>query len=166
MRVTNDTQPLPAAMRSLTIDAADACRHSSASWPTAPPQSRGWTFARSTRNVGRRARWSVTNDATGTRVTARRPVADVHGLAIAAGELTVTLPPELARKLSVTIQQEDGALMAQADLDQLIARTDGRRRRAQRLGSAHRDRQPATGSVVTREPISVSESFIAHRHRR
>ena len=60
------------------------------------------------------------------------------------GQLTVTLPPELARRLSVTVQQEDGALMAQADLDQLIAQDRGWRRVPERLGAAHARSTAAT----------------------
>ena len=34
------------------------------------------------------------------------------------------LPPDLARRLTVTTQQKIGVVLAYADLDQLIARTD------------------------------------------
>jgi hypothetical protein len=102
---------------------------------------------------------SVTNEPGGTRVT----VASQSGKFMdwnRAGELTVTLPPDLARKLSVTVQQEDGVVMAQADLDQLVARTtDGA---IVLSGSARRvEITSQDGSVITREPISVTESFSA-----
>jgi hypothetical protein len=77
-----------------------------------------------------------------------------------AGEITLVLPPELARRLSVTTQQDTGVVLAQADLDQLIARTaDGE---VVLSGSARRIEIYAdNGDVFTRHPISVSESFSA-----
>ena len=77
-----------------------------------------------------------------------------------AGEITVTLPPELARRLSVTTQQEAGVLFAQADLDELIARgVDGA---VLLSGNARRiEVHNQNGSVIAREPISVTESFTA-----
>ena len=77
-----------------------------------------------------------------------------------AGQITVVLPPDLARKLTVTAQQDTGLLLAQAGLDQLIARTDdgvvvlG--------GSARRiEIHNVNGEVLTRDPIVVTESFSA-----
>jgi hypothetical protein len=77
-----------------------------------------------------------------------------------ASEITVTLPPEMARRLSVTTTQDKGVLLAQADLDSLVASNtfgavilSGSARRIEVTGQ--------DGSVVTREPISVSESFTA-----
>jgi len=77
-----------------------------------------------------------------------------------AGELTVTLPPELARRLSVTVQQDDGVLLAQADVDELVARnTDGA---VVLSGAARRiDIRSQDGDIVAREPISVTETFNA-----
>lgn len=77
-----------------------------------------------------------------------------------AGEITVVLPPELARRLSVTTQQEMGVVFAQADIDSLIARTvDGE---VVLSGSARRvDITNEHGDVATRDPIAVSESFRA-----
>ena len=156
MRVTSDTQPLPAAMRSLTIDTGrlPTLIRIVADRDAAEPRV-------DLRQVDKRqsagAALVVTNDPTGTRVTAggrsSRFMNWHHG-----GQLTVTLPTELARRLSVTVQQEDGALMAQADLDQLIARTeDGA---VVLSGSARRiEIDSRDGSVRTHDPISVSESF-------
>jgi hypothetical protein len=77
-----------------------------------------------------------------------------------AGEITVVLPPELARRVTVTTQQETGVVIAQADIDQLIARTvDGS---VILSGSARRvEISNEHGDVTTREPIAVSESFRA-----
>jgi hypothetical protein len=77
-----------------------------------------------------------------------------------AGELTLVLPPELGRRLTVTTQQDTGIVLAQADLDQLIARTDNGE--VILSGSARRiEIYTDNGDMVTRDPISVSESFSA-----
>jgi hypothetical protein len=76
------------------------------------------------------------------------------------GEITVVLPPELARTLAVTTEQDNGVVLAEADLDQLVARTDNGA--VILSGSARRiEVHTDNGSVRTREPISVSESFSA-----
>lgn len=77
-----------------------------------------------------------------------------------ASEITLVLPPELARRLTVTTQQEVGVVFAEADLDQLIARTD--EGAVVLSGSArHIEITTSHGDVNTREPILVSESFRA-----
>lgn len=158
LRVTNDTQPLPAAMRSLTVDATGSPALIRIVADRNAGEPRVDLRQIDTRQSGDAA-VVVTNDGAGTRVSFASPsgsVMDWHR----GGELTVTLPPELARRLSVTVEQEDGALMADADLDQLVARTtDGAvllRGSARRIDIASQD-----GSVKTRDPISVSESFRA-----
>jgi hypothetical protein len=158
VRVTTDTQPLPTAMRSLTVDAADSATLIRIVTDRAAAEPRV-----DLRQVDSRpsleAAVSVTNDPAGTRVSiASQPGAFMNWNQ--AAELTVTLPPELARRLSVTVQQEDGLLMAQANLDQLVARmTDGA---VLLSGSARRiDIVSQDGSVNTRDPILVSESFSA-----
>jgi DUF4097 and DUF4098 domain-containing protein YvlB len=76
------------------------------------------------------------------------------------GEITLVLPPELARGLTVTTQQDNGIVLAQADLDQLVARTDNGE--VVLSGSARRiEIRTDNGDVVTHDPISVSESFSA-----
>lgn len=77
-----------------------------------------------------------------------------------ASEITLVLPPEMARRLTVTTQQETGVVIAQADIDQLIARTgEGA---VVLSGSANNvDITAERGDVTTRKPISVSESFRA-----
>jgi hypothetical protein len=77
-----------------------------------------------------------------------------------AGEIKVVLPPDLARRLSVTARQDTGAVIAQADLDQLIAYTDDGT--VVLNGSARRiEIHNVNGRIVSRDPISVSESFSA-----
>jgi hypothetical protein len=156
LRVTNDTRTLPAGMRSLTIDTtgSPAMVHIVTDRSAAEPRV-------DLRQVDSRrsaqAALDVANDGTGTRVSFSAPSGafmDWHR----GGDLTVTLPPELAQRLSVTVQQEDGALRADADLDQLVARmSDGA---VFLSGSARRiEIDSRDGAVITRDPISVTESF-------
>jgi hypothetical protein len=158
LRMTTDTQPLPAAMKSLTVDTADSTTLVRIVADRAAAEPRvDLRQVDSRQSPG--AAVSVTNEPGGTRAT----VATQSGKFMdwnRAGELTVTLPPDLARKLSVTVQQEDGVVMAQADVDQLVARTtDGA---IMLSGSARRvEITSQDGSVITTEPISVIESFSA-----
>jgi hypothetical protein len=102
----------------------------------------------------------VSQDAQTTRVTVHGGTPDFMGWS-RAGEITVTLPPEMARRLSVTATQEKGVLLVQTDLDSLVA--DNTFGAVVLSGSARRiEITGEDGSVVTREPISVSESFVAH----
>ena len=77
-----------------------------------------------------------------------------------ASEVTLVLPPELARRLTVTTQQQMGVVIAQADIDQLIARSvDGT---VVLNGAArHVDITTEHGDVTSRRPVAVSESFRA-----
>ncbi|WP_029116074.1 hypothetical protein [Mycobacterium sp. URHB0044] len=156
LRVTNDTSALPAGMRSLTIDTtgSPAMVHIVADRNAAEPRV-DLRQVDSTRSA--QAALNVVNDGAGTKVSFSGP----HGAFMdwhRGGELTVTLPPALAQRLSVTVQQEDGALRADADLDQLIARmSDGA---VFLSGSARRiEIDSRDGAVVTRDPISVTESI-------
>jgi hypothetical protein len=158
LRMTTDTQPLPAAMKSLTVDTADSTTLVRIVSDRAAAEPRvDLRQVDSRRSPG--AAVSVVAEPGGTRIT----VPSRSGRFMdwnRAGELTVTLPPDLARKLSVTVQQEDGVVMAQADVDQLVARTtDGA---IMLSGSARRvEITSQDGSVISREPISVTESFSA-----
>jgi Putative adhesin len=157
-RVTTDTQNLPATMRSLAIDTGNmpvALRlitDREVSEPRAELR-----LINSIR--GGSHRLIVGNDAGGTRV-ALEGESTPWLQWTEAGEITVTLPPDQARRLSVTTQQETGVLLAQADLDQLIARTtDGE---VILSGAARRiEAHSRNGDVATREPILVTESFSA-----
>jgi hypothetical protein len=159
VRVVADTKNLPVDMRSLVINTGDVA---SAIRITADRDTREPTITmrqvRSTRSAAHSL--AVSEDAGVTRVAVSGGGTTPFLPWDRAGELTVTLPADMARRLSVTVQQQDGVLLAQADLDQLTARnTDG----AVVLdGSARRVELHTTdGRVVTRRPISVSESFRA-----
>ncbi|KMO80151.1 hypothetical protein MCHUDSM44219_02313 [Mycolicibacterium chubuense] len=77
-----------------------------------------------------------------------------------ASQITLVLPAELARRTTVTTQQDTGVVMLQADIDQLVARTrDG----AVVLSGSARDIDISNshGDVDTRDAVSVSVSFKA-----
>jgi hypothetical protein len=101
----------------------------------------------------------IDQDAQTTRISINGATSDFIGWS-RAGEITVTLPPETARRMSVTTTQDKGVLLVQADLDSLVASNtygavilSGSARRIEVSGQ--------DGTVLTREPISVSESFVA-----
>jgi Putative adhesin len=155
-RVITDTKPLPPAMHSLVVDTGElpvAVRITADRTVTEPRAD--MRMINSTRAGSHPL--TVTNEPTGTRVAISGEPSPYLQWG-RAGEITVVLPPELARRLTVTTQQETGVLMAQADLDHLIARTtngpillSGAARRVE-VHSEH-------GDVITRSAISVTESF-------
>lgn len=155
LRVVTDTQALPAGVRSLTIDSGGV-----------PAVVRLTTDASTTeprvdlRTVTRNddAKPSVTNDAAGSRVTLSDS-ASGFGPWKGAAEINVVLPPGVARGLSVTVNQQRGSLTTDADLDQLVAKTDGD---VALGGSARRvDVNVRRGDISTNAPIAVTESFTA-----
>ncbi len=77
-----------------------------------------------------------------------------------AGEIRLVLPPEVAQQLTVTAVQHMGVLFAEADLDQLITENSSG---AVILGGSARtvDITNDHGEVITRRPITVTESFRA-----
>jgi hypothetical protein len=157
-RIITDTQNLPTNMRSLTIDTSDipiAIRLTTDREATEPRAD--LRLVNSSRAGAHRL--TVGTDAAGSRISIEGGTMSWLEWA-RGGEITVTLPPEQARRLSVTTQQETGVLLAQADLDQLIARsTDGP---VILSGTARRiEVQSRDGDVTTREPISVTDSFVA-----
>jgi hypothetical protein len=157
-RVITDSKPLPGTMRSVVVDTGSVpvAIHITTDREAREPRA-DLRMVNSTRAGANPL--AVNTGATGTRVT-------INGEASTfldwgrAGEITLVLPPDLARKLTVTTQQDTGVVLAQADIDQLIARTDNGEvvlSGAARRIEIHTD----NGDVVTREPISVSESFSA-----
>jgi Putative adhesin len=157
-RVITDSKPLPAAMRSLVINTGSV------------PVAVRITADRDAREPRVDLRMvnsmraganplMVNSDSSETRITLSGEASTILDWS-RAGELKLILPPDLARRLSVTTDQEVGVVLANADLDQLVARTaDGEivLSGAARRIEVHTD----TGDVVTRDPVSVSESFSA-----
>jgi hypothetical protein len=157
-RVITDTKPLPVAMRSVFVDtgsvpvAVRIATDREAREPRADLRMVNSTRAGANPLV-------VNTDATGTRISINGEGSTFLDWG-RAGEITLVLPPDLARRLTVTTQQDTGMVLAQADIDQLIARTDNGE--VALSGSARRiEIYTDNGDVVTREPISVSESFSA-----
>ncbi|MED5816553.1 DUF4097 family beta strand repeat-containing protein [Mycolicibacterium sp. 050232] len=158
VRVVTDRQGLPATMRSLVIDTAQipvAIRI------TADRETREAAADLRLVNTSRSGahRLQVTTDGDETRIAIAgnpsRMLAWARG-----GEITVAVPPEQARRLTVRTEQELGTVIAQADVDQLISRvTDGAiilRGTARRI-----EAQTVDGEIVSRDPIAVTEEFSA-----
>jgi hypothetical protein len=158
-RVITDTKPLPTAMRSLVVDtgrvpvAVRITTDREAREPRADLR-----MVNSTRAGANPL--AVNTDRGDTRLTINgEPTPFLQWGR--AGEITLVLPPDLARRLTVTTEQENGVVLAYADLDQLIARTDNGE--VVLGGSARRILiHTENGDVVTGDPISVSESFSAN----
>lgn len=156
LRVLTDTKALPVGMRSLTIDSngGDAIVRITADPDATAPRV---DLRRVTQSS--EAQLLVTNDAGGTRVT----LGDGSpGFSPWKGHVSikVILPPDVARGLSVTVNQPRGAVVTDANLDQLIANAD---EGDFTLGGAARrvDVKIHKGDIGTSAPIAVTESFRA-----
>lgn len=157
LRLVTDRHLLPTDMRELTVDttaAPMAVRIVSDRNATEPRVDlRMVTSERSERQE-----LTVTDDAGGTVLRVE------GGAGFLAwgdpGEVTVTVPPELGRQLAVTVRQDVGVLLADADLDELTAATaDGA---VILRGSARRiEVRTEDGDIRARQPITVAESFSA-----
>ncbi len=138
-RVITDSKPLPSGMRSVTIDTGSvpvAIRITTDREAREPRAD--LRMVNSTRAGANPL--GVNADPAGARVTINgEPSAFLQWGR--AGEINLVLPPDLARQLTVTAQQDTGVVLVQADIDQLIARTDTRGGGSQRRGAAHRDSQ-------------------------
>lgn len=157
-RVITDSKPLPLTMRSLTVDTGSvpvAVRVTTDREVREPHAD--LRLVNSTR-AGENP-LIVDTDAAGTRITLSGEGSSFLDWG-RAGELTLVLPPDLARRLAVNTEQSNGIVLLDADVDQLIARTDNGE--AILRGSArHIEVYTENGGVMTRDPISVSESFMA-----
>jgi hypothetical protein len=157
-RVITDSKPLPGGMRSVVVDTGDtpvAIRITTDREAREPRAD-----LRMVNSIRAGAHPLAVNAEGGdTRITISgesTPFLDWGR----AGEIALVLPPELARRLSVTTRQDNGIVFAQAHIDQLIAHTDN----GQILLSSPARRIEVytdNGDVVSRDPISVSESFTA-----
>lgn len=156
-RLVTDHHTLPANMRALTVDTAASPMAVRIVADRNATEPRVDVRTVTTRR-GEREELTVTNDANGTLLRV-----DTQASFLAwgdPGELIVTVPPQLGRQLAVTVRQDNGVLIAEADLDELTATTtDGAvllRGTVRRLEAHARD-----GEIHTRQPISVGESFSA-----
>jgi Putative adhesin len=157
-RVITDSKPLPAGMRSVVVDTGSV------------PIAIRITTDREAREPRADLRMVNSTRAGANPLVVNGGPADarvtINGEPSAflqwgrAGQITLVLPPDLARKLTVTAQQDTGMVLAQADIDQLIAHTDTGA--VVLSGSARRiEVHNVDGEVVTRDPIRVTESFSA-----
>jgi len=158
LRIAAHTQVLPPGMQSLTIDAG------------ATPLVIRLTADRDVREPQVRMRLLRTTQSSETALNVVKN-GDIVGLTVAGapspvfdfgppGEITVTLPPDMAHRLSVSTKQQKGMLLAQTELDQLTVRsTEGS---VSLDGAARRiEVHTTSGEIRTRQPISVTESFLA-----
>jgi hypothetical protein len=158
LRVAADTQTLPASMESLTIDTGQA------------PTAIRITSDRNLREPKVRMRLLNASSTDAGALTVARN-GNTIGLTIAGtpsqlmnfgppGEITVTLPPDVARRLSVTTRQRTGLLFSQSELSQLtVHNTDGV---VVLDGDARRiEIDTQSGEIRTRDAISVTEAFTA-----
>lgn len=158
LRVAAETETLPADFSSLTIDTGDM--------PTA-------IRITSDRNVNEpRVRMRLLNtakdDHQALKVTRNGGAVSLTVTGEPSplfdfgppGEIMVTLPPDVAHRLSVTTKQQVGVMLSQTDLDQLtVHNTDG----AVVLGGNARriEIHTQSGDIQTRDPIVVTDAFVA-----
>lgn len=157
-RVVADSAELPTTLRSVTVDTGSVpviVRISTDREATTPRVD--MRMVNSVRAGSDPL--SVAADGTSARVTI-----DAEPSALLnwgrASQITLVLPPDQARRTTVTTQQDTGVVMLEADIDSLVARTrDG----AVVLGGAARDVDitAQNGDVHTRAAMSVSETFRA-----
>lgn len=158
IRVVTDHQTLPTTMRTLAIDTE---RVPIAIRITADRESREAVADLRLVNTSRSGehQLNVTTDGTETRISiAGSPSRTLEWAR--GGEVTIALPPEQARRMTVRTEQEIGAVIASADVDQLIAHTTNGaiilRGAARRI-----EAQTVNGEIVSREPVAVAEHFSA-----
>ncbi|RAV13522.1 hypothetical protein DQP55_10105 [Mycolicibacterium sp. GF69] len=103
-------------------------------------------------------RLSIASENTGSRVTLGTGGSAFRWL-VGTG-LNVVLPPDVARKLSVTVNHRTGSLSTDADLDQMTVNSgDGT---VALSGSARSiDVDVRHGDITTKSRIAVTESFSA-----
>lgn len=158
-RVITDSQPLPAGMRTLTVDTGRlpvSVRITAEDDVTEPRVDMRFIGADSS---GQQT-LAVSAEGADARLTINADTAPDDFGWTRAGEITLVLPAELARRLSVTSTQEFGVLLADADIDRLVARTTNG---AIILRGAARsiDVEATHGTINSRDPITVRESFVA-----
>lgn len=155
-RIVAQTQALPADMQRLTIDTGEvpvALRIVADDSTTEPRVD----LRMVTRADGPPP--AVITDSGSSRVTLGDAASGFLSY-LGAGELTVVLPPDVARGLSVTVNHQTGPLTTDAELDQLVANVDDG---TVTLGGSARliDVAVRHGDISTNTRIAVSETFRA-----
>ncbi|OBB61168.1 hypothetical protein A5757_00640 [Mycobacterium sp. 852013-51886_SCH5428379] len=158
VRVAADSHTLSPTMRSLSIDAGDVPVAIRITGDRDAREPRAELRVVNTSSGGDH-QLTVTSEGAETRIRLEgRPSAIVDWAR--GGEITVSLPPEQARRMTVRTRQDTGVTLVQTDLDHLIAETsDG----SVILGGGARSVEVKTvdGDVAARRPISVTERFAA-----
>ncbi|MDT5159759.1 MAG: hypothetical protein QOC90_69 [Mycobacterium sp.] len=155
-RIVTETRALPAAMRSLTIDTGDVPVALSLTTDVHATEPRvDLRILTRTDNT----QLAVANDDTGSRVTLGDSGSGLLGFN-RTGEIKAILPPGVARGLRVMVNQRAGSLSTDADLDQLVVKTDNG---AVTLGGSARrvDVSVRHGDISTSTRLAVTESFRA-----
>jgi hypothetical protein len=157
-RVITDSKTLPAQMRSLVVDTGSVPMAVRITTDRDVREPRADLRMVNSTRAGEHP-LTLNADRTEARVTINGEPSTFLQWS-RAGEITLVLPPELARRLAVTTHQDTGVVFAQADLDQLVTRTDDGA--VILSGSARRiEVHNVDGAVTSREPLTVSESFSA-----
>ncbi|UUO02661.1 hypothetical protein M4D79_04565 [Mycolicibacterium novocastrense] len=155
-RIVTDTQDLPASIDTLTIETGDVPM--SVRLITDPEA----TKTRISLRIITRSDTQLNiadHDSGESRVTLSHAGDGFLGFR-GKGEIEVVLPPALARRLSVTVNQRAGSLTSEATLDRLVATIDNG---AATVGGAARvvNLNIRHGDVNTSDEFVVSESFEA-----
>ena len=155
VHVTIDEKTLPGDLRTLVVDTGDipvTIR------PTTEGEPRVSMRIVNSANAGDQS-LVVTEGAGETRlsVSGDRPRTMMSWGG--TGEITVTLPPAVAQRLSITAQLDDATLRSEADLDSLVvSNIDGD---VVLSGTARRvEVHTRDGDVVAHRPLAVRESFL------
>lgn len=157
-RVLADEKALPADLRSLVIDTGEVPAAVTLTTDRDATEPRvSLRLVNSVRSEDQSL--AIDREGTGATVTVSGETPEFMDWA-RTGRIVVTMPPAMARNLSVTVRQQTGVLFADAYVDELVAHgVDGA---VVLNGGARRIEVHNTdGSVVSREPVSVTESFVA-----
>lgn len=157
-RVVADSQPLPATMRTLTVDTGSVPMSVQIETDADAREPHAELRFVSTADAG-----DHTLDIAGgpdTRISVQGTTPGWMGWA-RAGQLTIKLPPQLGERLTVTTEQQLGVLIVKADLDHLVAHSTGG---AVILDGSARviEAEVRQGAVVADDPVRVRESFSAN----
>lgn len=153
-RVVTDSKALPVDMQDLVLDTGDV--PVAIHLITDPNANEPRANLRLVTNSDD-TQLAVSKEGDGTRITLRDSGSGFLWFK-RTGELRVTVPPNTARDLRVTVNQGAGSLSVDATLRQLVAKTDVS---ASLAGSARVIDVDARGDITTSSAIAVADSFKA-----